>query len=96
MMNSLKSRKQLIRLWLNQERKCPICQLAITKSSGWRLFHLERKIDGGTDAIRNLAMLHPDCHQVARCRGFSEVKPAPLNGFRKARAECGETRTLRS
>ena len=81
MMDSLKGRMRLIRLWLSQERTCPVCHQMITKSSGWRLFHLERVIDGGTDASRNLLMLHPDCHGIARGRRFSVVKPAPATGL---------------
>jgi RNA-directed DNA polymerase len=81
MLNSLKGRIRLIRLWLNQERACPVCHQMITKSSGWRLFHLERVVDGGTDASRNLVMLHPDCHRIARGRRVSVVKPAPEMGL---------------
>jgi len=81
MMDSLKGRKRLIRLWWNQGRTCPTCNQPITKSSGRRLFHLERVIDGGTDASRNLVMLHPDCHQIARGQRSSAVKPAPATGL---------------
>ena len=80
MMDSLRGRTRLIRLWLDQERLCPVCRQPITKSSGWRLFHLDRVIDGGTNGIRNLTMLHPDCHGIARGRWFSVVKPAPTTG----------------
>jgi RNA-directed DNA polymerase len=58
-----------------------VCGQMITKSSGWRLFHLERVTDGGTDASRNLVMLHPDCHRIARVRRFPVVKPAPVTGL---------------
>jgi RNA-directed DNA polymerase len=81
MLDSLKGRTRLIRLWLNQERQCPVCCQLITKYGGWRLFHLDRRIDGGTDASRNLAMLHPDCHRIARGRRLSVVKPAPAPGL---------------
>ncbi|WP_341315279.1 group II intron reverse transcriptase/maturase [Paraburkholderia sp. IMGN_8] len=81
MLDSLKGRMRLIRLWLNQERTCPVCRQMITKSSGWRLFHLERVIDGGTDANRNLVMLHPVCHGIARGRRVSVAKPAPATGL---------------
>lgn len=76
MMDSLKGRMRLIRLWLDQQRSCPVCHQMITKSSGWRLYHMERKIDGGKDMISNLTMLHPDCHRAARALGLSVVKPA--------------------
>ena len=81
MMDSLKGRKQLIRLWLDQVRACPVCQQMITKSSGWRLYHMVRKIDGGKDTPGNLVVLHPGCHQIARALGLSVVKPAPSMGL---------------
>lgn len=81
MMDSLEGRKRLIRLWWDQGRACSICCQPITKTSGWRLFHLERVTEGGTDAMRNLSMLHPDCHGIARGRRFSVVKPAPATGL---------------
>lgn len=81
MLDSLKGRGQLIRLWLDQDRKCPVCRQLITKSSGWRLYHINRTIDGGTDTIGNLAMLHPDCHHTARVTRLSVVKPAPQRGL---------------
>lgn len=81
MADSLKGRIRLIRLWLKQERSCPVCQQMITKSSGWRLFHETRKIDGGTDAMGNLKMLHPDCHGAARAARFIVVKPAYGHGL---------------
>jgi len=81
MLDSLKGRVRLIRLWLDQARSCPVCQQMITKSSGWRLYHLERTIDGGKDTNRNLVMLHPECHRTARVLGLSVVKPAPAIGL---------------
>jgi len=76
MLDSLKGRVRLIRLWLDQRRSCPVCRQMITKTSGWRLYHVERTIDGGKDTNRNLVMLHPECHRTARALGLSVVKPA--------------------
>jgi len=81
MLDSLKGRKQLIWLWLDQARSCPVCQQMITKSSGWRLYHMVRKIDGGKDSPGNLMMLHPECHRHARVHGFPVVKPARAPGL---------------
>ncbi|RQZ80751.1 HNH endonuclease [Burkholderia cenocepacia] len=81
MLDSLKGRKRLIRLWLDQGRSCPICNQLITKTNGWRLHHLVRKVDGGRDSISNLVMLHPGCQQIARTRGFSVVKPVYGDGL---------------
>ena len=76
MRDSIKGRTRLIRMWLDQGRKCPVCQQLITKSTWWRLYHVERTVDGGRDTNANLVMLHPDCHQIARARRFKVVKPA--------------------
>jgi len=81
MLDSRKGRGQLIRLWLDQARTCPVCRQMITKSSGWRLHRVVRKLDGGTDKPGNLVMLHPECHRSARTLGFSVVKPAPATGL---------------
>ncbi|MFM0069340.1 group II intron maturase-specific domain-containing protein [Paraburkholderia aspalathi] len=81
MLDSLKGRVQLIRLWLDQARSCPVCQQMITKTSGWSLCHVVRKIDGGKDTTGNLTMLHPECHRVARALGLSVVKPAHAHGL---------------
>lgn len=81
MMDSLRGRKQLIHLWLDQERRCPVCHQMITKSSGWRLLHRTRLIDGGTNTVRNLNLLHPDCHGIARSRKLLVVKPASEMGL---------------
>ena len=81
MVDSLKGRKQLIRLWLDQARACPVCQQMITKSSGWRLYHMVRKVEGGKDTPGNLVMLHPECHQMARALRLPVAKPAPSMGL---------------
>jgi hypothetical protein len=40
-----------------------------------------RAIDGGTHAVRNLRLLHPDCHGIARTLGLSVAKPALATGL---------------
>lgn len=74
-------RTRLIRIWLAQERHCPVCRQMIGESTGWRLFHVKRTLDGGRDTNSNLIMLHPDCYQIARARRFKVVKPAPPVGL---------------
>lgn len=81
MQGSIKGRTRLIRIWLAQERNCPVCQQMIGESTGWRLYHVERKLNGGRDTNSNLIMLHPDCYQIARARRFNVVKPAPSMGL---------------
>ncbi|MGA7948608.1 MAG: group II intron maturase-specific domain-containing protein [Thiobacillaceae bacterium] len=42
----LKDRKRLIRLWLDQDGKCPICEERITKDTGWNIHHLALLLKG--------------------------------------------------
>lgn len=84
MLDSIRGYGQLVRLWLDQERRCPICRLPITKASGWQLRHIVRRIDGGSNTPANLVMLHPECHHVARLKGFSVAKPASMWSFKEA------------
>jgi RNA-directed DNA polymerase len=81
MLNSLRGRKKLIRLWLDQERRCPICQELITRKTGWHVHHIIRRVDGGKDRSTNLIMVHPNCHNQIHVKGLKVVKPAPARGL---------------
>lgn len=75
MQNSLRGRKKLINLWLEQDRRCPICQQLITQETGWHVHHIIRRVDGGKDGITNLVMVHPNCHNLIHVNGLKVVKP---------------------
>lgn len=81
MLETLHGRKKLIRLWLGQDRKCPVCGQMITKASKWHVHHLVRRVDGGKDGNSNLVMFHPDCHRQVHTLGISVVKPVHENGL---------------
>lgn len=84
MQNSLRGRKKLINLWLEQRRRCPICRQLITQETGWNIHHIIRRVDGGKDGNTNLIMVHPNCHNQIHANGLKVVKPARESGFRKA------------
>lgn len=48
MLDTCPGKKQLIRLWLDQEGLCPICEQRITKESGWHTHHIIRR---GREAV---------------------------------------------
>ena len=68
-------RRKLIALWREQEGKCPVCDQKITKESGWSLCHIHPRVDGGTDSMSNLLMLHPYCRERVRSQKLSVTKP---------------------
>ena len=63
MLNSVRGRKKLYRVWSRQDGACPVCQERITKDSPWTAQHIVKRTDGGTDAARNTLMLHLTCHR---------------------------------
>ena len=75
MLDNLKERKRLLRLWFGQEGICPICQQKITKESGWNIHHIQRRTDGGKETMDNLVLLHPNCHNQVHNQGLEVSKP---------------------
>ena len=86
---TLKGRHTLLRLWWNQDKRCPICSQPITKESGWHVHHKLRRTDGGTDKQSNLVLLHPTCHTQVHSREISKQhlckddldEPGSLDGY---------------
>jgi len=63
MMDNLKGREKLQKLWLNQKGKCPNCKQTITAETGWNIHHIVPIFEGGKENITNLVLLHPNCHR---------------------------------
>lgn len=55
--------KLILRLWLYQEGKCPICQQSLKDDDKWNIHHIRPKHLGGTDSASNLMLLHTNCHR---------------------------------
>ncbi len=68
MKSSLQGRRRLYWLWNRQGGKCPECQGMITKKTGWHVHHVVWRVFGGSDALTNLQMLHPTCHERLHAR----------------------------
>lgn len=81
MVGQLRGRQRLLRLWLDQEGLCPICQTKITGTTGWHVHHITRKVDGGSDNPSNLVLVHQNCHNLIHVNGIKVVKPASVKGL---------------
>lgn len=46
-----------------QQGVCQRCGQAITPETGWERHHVQWRVFGGTDALDNLCLLHPNCHR---------------------------------
>ncbi|EBL8454843.1 HNH endonuclease, partial [Salmonella enterica] len=62
-LNSVNGRRRIATIWERQNRVCPICNQQFTQDSGWNIHHIVKKVLGGSDAVENLVLLHPNCHR---------------------------------
>ncbi|MEQ5839703.1 group II intron reverse transcriptase/maturase [Paraburkholderia acidicola] len=77
MWESMRYRKQWASLYMSQSGKCAHCGSALTEESGWHDHHLEYRMHGGSDALSNRVLLHPDCHRQVHVGKLVVAKPAP-------------------
>lgn len=49
-------------IWERQNHRCLVCKQLFTDRDDWDLHHVVRRVDGGSDNIDNLVMLHINCH----------------------------------
>ncbi len=81
---TLKGRRQLLRLWKEQDGICPVCEQKITELTGWHNHHIVWRVMGGPDRDENRVLLHPNCHQQVHSQGLYVEKPRPARGEREA------------
>jgi len=72
---NLKGYKKLLRLWMEQQGLCPVCQQKITKITGWHSHHIIWRVNGGKDGNNNRVLLHPNCHRQVHSQKLEVVKP---------------------
>lgn len=75
MSSNLHGRRQLVRLWKEQDGICPVCNEKITTLTGWHNHHLRWRTHGGTDRADNRVLMHPNCHMQVHSQGLTVVKP---------------------
>jgi RNA-directed DNA polymerase len=73
---SMRHRKQWVSLYLLQGGLCAHCGCALTRETGWHDHHLEYRMHGGSDALFNRVLLHPDCHRQVHVGKIALTKPA--------------------
>lgn len=61
---NLRFRQELAGLYRRQKGKCALCGQAVNKETGWHDHHVIRRVDGGSNALSNRTLLHPNCHAL--------------------------------
>jgi RNA-directed DNA polymerase len=62
MKENLHGYDKLLKLWFNQNGRCPQCSEKITHETGWHLHYRVWVVNGGDESIANLTLMHPICH----------------------------------
>jgi RNA-directed DNA polymerase len=68
MQHKLRYRGQVLSIFRRQMGLCALCGHAISKETGWHDHHVIRRVDGGTDTLRNRVLPHPNCHALVHSR----------------------------
>jgi RNA-directed DNA polymerase len=80
LLHSMSHRKQWVKLYMSQQGLCAVCQCKMTSETGWHNHHIVPRLLGGSDALGNRVLLHPDCHFGVHHRGLTAMKPASVHG----------------
>lgn len=78
MLQNMSHRTKWIRMYLSQGGLCAVCNCKMTKATGWHDHHIEYRVNGGSDALGNRVLLHPNCHAQVHSNGLKVTKPAPI------------------
>jgi RNA-directed DNA polymerase len=85
MAEAFRGTRSLRFLWYWQRGICPVCNILITRTTGWRLHHRVPRVQGGSASADNRVLLHPECHdRVHRQRLFVSLPRPPDRGVRRA------------
>jgi RNA-directed DNA polymerase len=68
--------RQWFQLYTSQDGNCAHCGEVLEFDTGWHDHHLIYKVHGGTDALSNRVLLHPNCHRQVHAGGLNVTKPA--------------------
>jgi RNA-directed DNA polymerase len=71
--------------WTFQRGLCPVCNIKITRITGWRIHYCVPRVSGGSTSADNRVLLHPECHDRVHRQHLSVPKPRlPERGVRRA------------
>lgn len=77
MLKNMRYRKQLSTLYLEQRGLCALCGYEMDMETGWHDHHIVYRVVGGSDALGNRVLLHPNCHTQVHSLNLQVVKPVP-------------------
>ncbi|SFB25956.1 RNA-directed DNA polymerase [Collimonas sp. OK607] len=77
MVNAMRYRTEWVKMYVDQRGLCALCGHEMDMDTGWHDHHIEYRVDGGSDALGNRVLLHPNCHTQVHSLALKVVKPVP-------------------
>jgi RNA-directed DNA polymerase len=77
MLKNMSYRMEWAKLYADQRGRCAHCGHEMDMDTGWHDHHIEYRVEGGSDALGNRVLLHPNCHTQVHTLGLKVVKPVP-------------------
>jgi RNA-directed DNA polymerase len=77
MLKNMHYRTEWIRLYVEQGGRCALCKYEMDLDTGWHDHHIKYRMDGGSDALGNRVLLHPNCHSQVHSLNLKVMKPVP-------------------
>ncbi len=77
MLKNMRYRTEWIKLYVDQRGLCGVCGYEMDFDTGWHDHHIEYRVAGGSDALGNRVLLHPNCHAKVHSLHLKVVKPVP-------------------
>jgi RNA-directed DNA polymerase len=85
MAETFRSTRTLCHLWYFQRGFCPVCNIKITRITGWRIHYRVPCVKGGSTSADNRVLVHPECHDRVHRQDFFVSPPRlPERGVRRA------------
>lgn len=78
MLKNMQYRKEWAKLYFDQRGLCAHCGYEMNLDTGWHDHHIEHRVAGGSDALGNRVLLHPNCHNQVHRLGLQVIKPVPV------------------
>ena len=78
MLKNMRYRTEWIKLYVSQRGLCAHCEYEMDIDTGWHDDHIQYRVEGGSDALGNRVLLHPNCHTQVHSLGLLVVKPVPV------------------
>lgn len=77
MLKNMSYRAEWTKLYADQMGRCAHCGHEMDTDTGWHDHHIVYRVEGGSDALGNRILLHPNCHTQVHTLGLKVVKPVP-------------------